>query len=546
MNKYLYFLILLSFSTVKLKAQTLPVGLLENVEDEYRRRQLLGKDSTNGSYMIRPINLRGDHNLHLLYENDKVGAKIYALPVVWQQQYNTHHPYGMNDGSMIPAKGYQTQVSAGLYAKLGPLSIQLRPEFVYAENKKFEEIQDNKNAFDIKDRYAAFFNGIDLPTRFGEQAYSKLSWGQSSIKLTFDPVSFGISNENLWWGPGLRSSLLMSNEAPGFKHLTLNTSKPVDTYIGSFEAQIVGGRLEASGVPLPDDKRFKPKPDDWRYFSGVAFAYQPKWLPNLYLGFNRSFIVYHKDMGSGFGDYFPFFSSLEKSSFEKEEGDNLEDQSKRDQYISFYGRWVMPESKAEVYLEYGRNDHSYNARDFLVQPEHSRAYVAGFRKLISLTQPDTYLQLGIEFTQLEMTQTKSLRISPPWYKHYQVKDGYTHNGQVLGAGVGPGGNLQTLDLTWVNGLKRIGLQIERQVHNNDLLYSAAPYTADFRRHWVDYGFTGKLDWDFGKWVLSSRLAYIRSLNYQYQFGVRPDGDTWNWYKQDVNNFQLKLGVLYNW
>ena len=33
----------------------------------------------------------------------------------------------------------------------------------------------------------------------------------------------GISNENLWWGPSIRNSIMMSNHAQGFKHITFNT-----------------------------------------------------------------------------------------------------------------------------------------------------------------------------------------------------------------------------------------------------------------------------------------------------------------------------------
>ena len=51
----------------------------------------------------------------------------------------------------------------------------------------------------------------------------------------------------MWWGPGTRNSLIMSNNAPGFLHFTLNTKKPIETFIGSFEGQIISGKLEGSG-----------------------------------------------------------------------------------------------------------------------------------------------------------------------------------------------------------------------------------------------------------------------------------------------------------
>lgn len=547
-----------------LLAQTLPVGVLENVEDAYRRQQLLGLDPVKSSYMIRPLYLSNAPDMTLdegedsyslndfrkpIFLNKRFKTEVYLLPVVTQQQFNSHHPYGMNDGSMVQAKGYQSQISAGIFAKVGPLSVQLRPEYVYAENKDFQELSEAPNGVFWNTSIANYYNTIDLPDRYGNDAYNKVSWGQSSIRLTAGPVSVGYSNENLWWGPGNRNSLLMSNNAPGFKHFTLNTVRPIETYIGSFEAQIIGGRLNQSGIEVPEGFEYRKRPKDWRYISGMALTYQPKWVPNLFLGFDRTFIVNRRNMGRKFGDYFPIFASVQKSSYVADDGTNTDDEARRDQYISFFTRYVLPESKAEVYFQYGRNDHSYDIRDAIVEPEHTRAYVVGFRKLIPLNRPDEYIQMGIELTQLEKSKTRDLRASESWYNHYQVKDGYTNRGQVLGAGIGPGSNLQSLDVSWVKGLKKIGIQFERLVNNNDLFFNFAYASLDknlyINRHWVDLSVAGKFAWNYKNFILNSQFTYIRSLNYQYQWEEGPK-DYWDWNKKDVNNVQLKVGLMYLW
>lgn len=557
MKKHLLSLLFIPMLTCSsLFAQTVSVGLLDNLEDNLRRQQLLGNDTSKASFMVRPIHLSGRNNYTLdpetglslgalakkLYSSNNDLISVSVLPVTAIQQFNGHHPYGWNDGSMVQARGYQTQLSAGVFAKIGPLSIQLRPEYVYAENKDFRQTYEAGNGDQFLLRYASFQNQVDLPERYGSSPYSRMTWGQSSIRLTFDPVSIGLSNESLWWGPGVRNSLLMSNNASGFKHITLNTTRPINTPIGSFESQIVAGRLEQSGIVV-NNSLFTRKPDDWRYLSGIVITYQPKWVPQLFLGFDRTFTVYRDAMGSKFGDYFPLFSSIEKQGIET--GPNNEDKRQRDQYASFFARWVMPESKAEVYLQYGRNDHPYNIRDGFMEPEHSGAYIAGVRKLVALNKQDQFIQVGVEFTKLEGARTGANRAQPIWYIHGQVRDGYTNLGQVLGAGIGPGSNLQSLDVSWVNGLKRIGLQIERLVNNNDLYYSAVN---DSRRHWVDLSFTGKFDWSYKNFVLNSQIGYIRSLNYQYtalNAGFSAE-EYWNWDKQDVNNFHLRVGLAYLW
>lgn len=160
------------------------------------------------------------------------------------------------------------------FVKLDPLSIQLRPEFVYAQNKDFDGYALDRSDLELR-QYYRVYNQIDAPKQFGKGAYTKANWGQSSIHLTAGPVSVGLSNENLLWGPGISNSLLMGNNASGFKHLTLNTVKPIHTPIGSFEAQLIAAKLENSGLTSLSTTTIstgatliKPFRDDWRYLTG--------------------------------------------------------------------------------------------------------------------------------------------------------------------------------------------------------------------------------------------------------------------------------------
>ena len=117
----------------------------------------------------------------------------------------------------------------------------------------------------------------------------------------------------------MKNALLMTNNAPGFKHITLNTVRPIKTFIGSFEGQLIGGRLEASGYPNFDTVQlarhgvtYTPKTKDWRYLNGLVVTYQPKWLPGLFLGATRSFISYSTGLGKGVSDYLPVIMPLLK------------------------------------------------------------------------------------------------------------------------------------------------------------------------------------------------------------------------------------------
>jgi hypothetical protein len=562
--KKIYLIILIVLTNTiylsKIQAQSLPVGTI-GIEDYYRRKQLLGEIDSTISFSIRPLFPNVSMNTKNIYDPDSTlnttsylkwsGPISFAnrkgifqiLPIVWQQQYNTHHPYGWNDGAMIPARGYQTTVSAGLFVKFGPLSIQLRPEIIYAQNKSFEGFAQGKSDDDLTNYYI-LNNLIDNPERFGTGSYKKFLWGQSSIRLTVGPASLGLSNENIWWGPGMRNSIMMTNNAPGFKHITLNTVKPVKTGIGSFEAQIIAGRLEASGYsPLngaltsTGQDLFQPFRDDWRYLTGFNINYQPKWVPGLFVGFIRDFMSYNND-NSSLSDYLPFFSSVQKAG-------NLEgDPISRDQRLALYARWLFQKAHAEIYFEYGLNDNSYNYRDFLGSPDHGRSYIFGFNKLVRLPNTkEQFIEINAEVTQMSQSVDRLVRSAGGFYQHYQVRQGYTNLGQVLGAGTGSGGNIQSLNINWRHALKSLGIGYERFEHMVDLSDFAFPDINGNSRRWVDFALSLNGQYDYKNFIFSAKIQGIKSLNYQWRLNGY-SADQYYIPNNDVFNLHGELGVTF--
>ncbi len=555
----------LNLSAIAACAQSLPVGF-PVLDDYYRRLQIIGRYDSTASFTTRPLFPSSDGKIKNVFDPDatvqndgwtSVPPLIFArglglfqiLPITIQQQFNSDHPYGWNDGLMIPAKGYQTMVSAGFFVKLGPLSVQFRPEFVYASNPIFNGFASTPRTNGDLINYYNYHNLIDEPERIGTNNYHKASLGQSSVRLTFGAISAGISNENLWWGPGIRNSLIMSNNAPGFNHVTLNTVRPIHTLLGSFEGQIIGGILKATGQPslsvttdslgdvLPVFKR-----NDSRYWTGINLVYQPKWIPGLFLGFIRTFNAYRSDVKS-VKDYLPFLLAFEKSGVNNGGGDEIA----RDQQTSLYARWILPKAKAEIYFEYGLNDNSFNYHDFLADPEHSRAYIFGFRKIIPIkSNSDEGILFSSEITQLSQSADRFIRGASGWYIHYQVQDGQTNQGQILGAGTGSGGNLQSMDLSWVKGLKKLGVTFERYEHDVDYAEGQAQFNpvSGHSRNWVDFAFGLAGDWNYKNLLFNSKIQAVKSLNYEWILKDYTPGDLFYIPHNDVFNLHAELGVTY--
>ncbi len=478
-------------------AQTIPVGA-PVWEEALRRQQLLDTTRTYPSFMVRPFDPQAALDTTYYYGvlMQPVGASKYPLhrshasgkiafgllPAEYQMQFNSKNPYGWGDRAMIPNRGFQQMLSAGFYAKLGPLSIQLRPEWVTAQNRAFDGFESANFSTSVINSRFIYWNSGDNPERIGTAAYQQFFLGQSSIRLNFGAFSLGYSTENIAWGPGQFNGLIFSDNAPGFQHLTFNTRKPAKTFLGNFEGQLIMGRLESSNqAPTQDEainnQFFSAISDDWRYLNGINISYNPKWVKGLYLGLSRTFQFYSEDIiGGDWQTYFPIFEAFQKERVGFSGGNSVEyDNQRNDQQVAVNLRWVFPKSNAEIYMEYGRRDHALNWRDFFMSPDHASAYLFGFQKLVPLPKSSEFLQIRAEVTRASETPSTITRYIEnygiSWNTQYQVR-GFTQYGQPLGVGSGPGSNVETVEIAWVRKINKLGLQVQRLENQKDFFNRA--------------------------------------------------------------------------
>jgi hypothetical protein len=542
----------LTFCLVLQKGQSqgiLPTSM-PALEDYYRRAQLLGEFDSTVSFMLKPLYSQNfDTSAYSPFQQKtalrmRKGKWFQAelLPVLSKSIYHHKQPYGWNDGSIRPASGYQQMASFGFATKIGPLKVQMYPEFLYAQNRTYDAFPLTAAPVLWRRLYNSQLNYIDKPDRFGEEPIENVLWGQSFAKLEFGPVSLGMSNENIYWGPGRRNSLIMSNNARGFKHLTFHSNKPLKTSVGFLEWQLIGARLESSGfLPTNSFSTYNgsfnhiPKNNDSRYMSGIMIAYQPKWIPGLSIGAATTIQQYTERVKEN-KKYLPFVK------FRKDE--DIVDQAYEDQLASAYFRYHWPKVHSEVYFEYAKNDASWNFRDLFLQPGHAAAYLFGFTKLYPFKQrKHEFIEANMEWTHGQQSSSRIIRNASTFYIHHRVRHGYTHSGEILGAGIGPGSNAQTINVRWVKGIETLGLQLERYVHNNDLYIDLFRDIADPRRHWIDVSafLKGSKQWD--RLIVNCEAGIIQSLNYQYQIINQVRTGEYFVPGIDVLNFSARLDLI---
>lgn len=500
-------------------AQRLPVG---DPQEAYLRILQLAGAPVRGSFTVRPLRsslAQGEvmidpwNAIATIQRRDTLAGGLWAEGVhASAHAYaNSAFPWVANDGAVWQGKGLTASVEGGATFGLGPVTLTIDPLVTYAQNGDFDLAHSDLSGPD--DYWYAWHSGIDWPQRFGPDALSSLDPGQSSVRVDLGGATVGFGWENLWWGPGQFNALVMTNNAAGFPHADLSTDGPVNVGIGTIEAQWIWGRLYHSdwwsAVATTRD----------RFITGAVLAFSPRGVDGLTLGLTRVFQQVLPEGRLAAGEYFLVFQSARKQSFVTD--DNYQGNDARDQIASAFARWLFPESGFEIYGEYGRNDHAWDLKDYFLEPEHSRAFLWGLRK-VGHRAGNRLVSVTLEVTQLERSQTLRVRASPTWYEHHRVSQGYTHRGQILGAGLGPGGNAQYLGADFIRPDGRLTFFLNRRVHDNDAFYDmSAPGDAD--RHHVSLDLGGDALFLTGEMEVGVGVTLTKDFNRYFIVG----NDVWN-------------------
>lgn len=458
------------------------------------------------------------------------GLEFELLPVQLGFTHNSTYPDSRNNGALWAGRGLSGVVTLGATLEWGPLSLAFAPQILYHQNRDFETRKVPLPPGTSPFAHPWLGRMIDWPVRHGGESFSVNDLGQSYIRLDTHGLTLGLSNENLWWGPAAHYPLMMSNSAPGFPHLFLGTSDPVMTPIGGFEVQLIWGRLEESDY-------FDGDPDnDHRLLASIVLDYEPRWLPGLYLGAARSFLRTIPPEGLSAYEWLiePYRDIRENPT---EDTDGFSD----DQLFSIFARWAFPEVGFEVYAEWGREDHWGTWDDLVREPDHSQAYMLGFQKVTEAGAPERWVRIYGELVHLQasLPQYNTRGISS-FYTHSRVSQGYTHRGQLLGAGIGPGSDAQILGADLINERGLFGLYLERARYDDDSYYRTWTRFYAMNGHDVEIRAGLRQMIRVGEFDISWRLSRAKRYNRHF---LRLDGANWDLLTEHNTHFQLGVSWI---
>lgn len=512
---------------VTVGARTVPV--LGDWEDDERRlgELLAGQSSTN-------LLLRSTSTL-LKTEGAATSRPRFELflprgDVAW----NSDIPFSLNDGALRAERGLNLRVLFGLSASAGPLSVVIAPEYLYEENRDFIPLTERSADLMVEARrdtlstpWYAFDRGADLPLRFGYEPRRTLGPGQSSATLTLGPVALGAATENRWWGPGVRNALVMSSNASGVPHVFVRTARPIRTAIGDFEALWMEGQLRESAY-------FDTTAvNDRRALSSLAVTYRPRAVRNLSFGLARSVYAALPDSASRGDEAGNVFTRWDMRG-----GVDTAAVESREQVLSLFARWAFPNDGLEVYGEWARARLPSDLRDFLEYPGFSQGYTLGLQGVRRNVLGGS-VRLQTEISYLE--QNPRGRPSGSYYTSPHVIQGYTHEGETIGAAIGPGASNQWVAGDFLASSWRLGLFAERIRWDNDAYYTKPSGPRYYYGHDVSMiaGIRGGVTLPYAR--IQAELMRETRYNYHYQnWGyVWDDSDD----AIDIDNRVFRLTVV---
>lgn len=468
-------------------AQSLPsvaggVSSLVTVSGDSADRLRLGNLDTRGAsgdFLLRSVS-----SLMLPGRSGARQMTFHLVAPAFSSVTNSGVPSGENFGAMWAGKGINARLMAGVDGRVGPVRITLIPELVYSANEFF--VYDAVNAPKLpatRRPYAAPWNvypySIDAPPRMGPGHVRRVAPGQSTVSLEAKSLLLGVTTENEWWGPGLRTAIVLSDNAEGFPRAFVRPSRPLATRAGNFNFRLTWGGLSES--PWFDHNSL----NDVRYWSAFAGTWSPLREPDLTIGIARAVF----GPASGWADVairpFSFLASTGRPNARTIADSTFVPGS--DQIFSLFGRWVFPGKGFEAYAEWARAEFPSSLRDILVDPGHSQGYTFGVQWAGSPRSAGR-LRLQGEHSYLEQDPSFANRPLGSFYTSRSVIQGYTNRGKVLGAGMGQGSSGQFVAADWMGRKYSAGAFLTRTRFNNDAYFLLGfPYGRGNCQHDVTFG-----------------------------------------------------------
>jgi hypothetical protein len=369
--------------------------------------------------------------------------------------YHSALPLSRNDGVVWQGRGVTTSLQGGIGMRWRGLEVQLAPIAFEAQNAEFA-LAPNGRTGEFVYADPRFSGEIDHVQAFGQSSYGRLDAGESFVRLDAFGATVGLSNARMTWGPAREYPLVMSTNAGGFAHFFAGTAEPVNVWIGTVQARLIGGRIEQSDYSPVDSGRTH------RFTSGFVASFSPRGLRGLEIGGTRVMQVRWPEGGPSLAQILRPFQTIISDPLEG----NAPNQNAENGFASAFIRVAPPGSGLEAYAELSREDFTGNLRALIAKPDDLAQFTIGVAR--SVMRSDGGMRVfRLELVNGELSAAergqRGIRVPIPSYTHGLTRQGLTARGQILGSPVAYGGSGGVITWERYSEAGRSTLQLERQL-----------------------------------------------------------------------------------
>lgn len=463
-------------------------------------KKMLESSTNPGSLMIRP---------QFLPDIDL--SNNWVINYRSELFYNTNAPNLENTSDRWIGKGMSSfnSIHISYYGKI--LAGSIEPFFFINQNKKY----------DYPNRLARFSRLNDNPAH-KNSPYKVLNLRETQLYLHYKGFGVGWSNANMWWGSGIHSSLMMTNNTTGFAHIMLGTLR--EKKFGK-----IGFNFRYIFTKLDKKNPFKP------FYNAIALALTYYSDPIITVGLTKAALA-----GGAVGDRISWrnalFFTFSSSIFAPKDNVWLDD----DHTVAGYIETIFPKSKLKLFLEIGRNDIAWSIDDLLLAPEYSTATVIGMRKYEIFNISDLFF--GMEYLKQYYGTRIYRHPTGPWNRG--IFDYSSYNGRYWGPHSGTDSDDFYIYLGWMKNkfsmiyafnYERHGIQIPISIMEIDGRIEQ-PHNG-----WPEVKFEFKLDLRYNLNGYRINLFIEREIlkNFEFADKTRKGNVIWVGIERDINKLFSK-------
>jgi hypothetical protein len=351
---------------------------------------------------------------------------------------NSGFPWGVADGPVWAGRGLTSVASGGVAGRWRGVSAQLAPVAWWTQNRSYAVLPPLiPGSSGVRD-FAS--GGIDLPQRFGNRATGRVDPGESWVSLTGRGLTAGVSTAAEWWGPSQYGGNILGNQGGGFPRAFLGTARPLPVGVGRVQLRTVAGRLARSA--------YTPTPTvvvPYRLALGMVGTFSPRGVPGLEVGATRFFHREWPPGGIRISSLRPLWEPFLKQGIAGKDTSSSPLGAPDNQLASAFARLRLPRQGAELYAEVGREDHAWNLLDLLLEPDYLSFVAVGWQVIVRRSGTAWWV-VRSDLVNGRPTHLARIRSPGLFYEHFQLSDGHTVRGQLLGNPMVRGGSGAALGL----------------------------------------------------------------------------------------------------